>query len=450
MVTPASGVQEVKEVRTPLPFNFNPRPYQIPLIRAIDQGCRRAVCVWHRRSGKDKTAVNIVAKKMMGRVGTYNYFFPSFRQGKRVIWQGMDKSGFPFLGHFPPDLLAGKPNDSEMLLKYANGSHFQVIGTDNFSQSAVGANPVGNVFSEFSIQDPKAWSYIRPITAENDGFNIFLFTPRGMNHGWQLLQLARSSPFHPKDNPTGWFSQVLTVEDTHAVSPEVLERERQEMPQDLFEQEYYCKFIEGAGAFFRRILDNVDEAELVPVPGHRYQIGVDLAKYQDFTVITPMDLVSFKVGRPERFNRTDWPFVKSRIEATAHKFNHARVWVDQTGLGDPIVDDLRNAGLSVEGYKFTEVSRRQLLDNLQLLLAQDRIKLPNDPALIAELQSLSFSLSERGVVSLRVPENLHDDYIMSLALACWQLPTNPLSYYTRIEDGFEVLNQPSEFHSDSY
>jgi hypothetical protein len=197
-------------------------------------------------------------------------------------------------------------------------------------------------------------------------------------------------------------------------------------------------------------MENIDMADLVPVPGHLYQLGVDLAKYQDFTVITPVDMQTFKVGRPERFNRTDWPFVKSRIEATAHKYNHAKVWVDQTGLGDPIVDDLKHAGLTVEGYKFTEVSRRQLLDNLQLLLSQDRIKIPNDQGLIAELQSMAFTLGETGTLHLNVPEGLHDDYIFSLALGCWQLPSNPLSYYTRIEDGLENLNQPAEFQSDRY
>ena len=432
-----------------LPYKFEDRDYQTPLFDAMDQGCRRAVCVWHRRSGKDKAAFNYMIKRANERVGAYFYFFPSYTQGKKVIWDGTDKEGFPFMSHIPKGFINGKPNETEMKVKLNNGSLIQIIGTDNIN-SVVGTNPIGAVFSEYSLQNTKAWDFIRPILAENGGWAIFLYTPRGMNHGWKLIQQAKANTFNAINNPSGWFWQILTVDDTRAISREAIEQERNEMPADLFEQEYYCKFIEGAGAFFRRIRENVDHDELVPTPGHRYQLGVDLAKYQDFTVLTPIDLFNFKVGRPERFNRTDWPFVKSRIEATAHKYNHAKVWVDQTGLGDPIVDDLSAAGLQVEGYKFTEVSRRQLLDNLQVLLSQDRIKLPNDEGLLAELQSMSFTLSETGKIKLQVPEGLHDDRIFSLALACWQLPPQPLSFYTRIEDGLEIVDQPHEYRSDAY
>lgn len=445
------------EIRIQLPYHFTPRRYQIPLLDAMQSGCKRAVCVWHRRSGKDKTALNVVSERMIRRTGSYNYFFPTFAQGKRNIWQGMDKDGFRFLDHFPKELLDASPgakaNESTLRLQYKKefgGSSFQIMGSDSVDKSSLGSNPIGNVFSEFSVQNPTTWGLIRPILAENEGFAMFLYTPRGMNHGWHLLQQAKNDPFDAIDNPHGWFSQVLTADDTGVLPPRVLEQERREMPQDLFEQEYYCKFIEGAGAFFRRITENVDTTELFSIPGHRYQLGVDLAKYQDFTVITPIDLYDFKVGTPERFNRTDWPFVKARIEATAHKYNHAKVWVDQTGLGDPIVDDLRKAGLNVEGYKFTEVSRRQLLDSLQLLLSQDRIRLPNDQMLIAELQSMSFTLGETGTLKLNVPEGLHDDMIFSIALACWQLPTQPMKFYTRIEEGVEITDQASEYKPDSY
>lgn len=445
------------EIRIQLPHHFTPRRYQIPLLDAMQSGCRRAVCVWHRRSGKDKTAINIVSERMFQRVGTYNYFFPTFKQGKNNIWHGMDKDGFRFLDHFPKEMLdtapGAKMNESTLRLQYKKefgGSAFQIMGSDSIDKSSLGSNPIGNVFSEFSVQNPTTWDFIRPILAENEGFAIFLYTPRGMNHGWKLLQQAKNDPFDPITNPYGWFSQVLTADDTGVLPQRVLDQERREMPQDLFEQEYYCKFIEGAGAFFRRITENVEATELFPVPGHRYQLGVDLAKYQDFTVITPIDLYDFKIGTPERFNRTDWPFVKSRIEATAHKFNHAKVWVDQTGLGDPIVDDLRKSGLNVEGYKFSEVSRRQLLDNLQLLLSQDRIRLPNDQTLIAELQSMAFTLTDTGSLKLNVPEGLHDDMIFSIALACWQLPSQPMRFYTRIEDGLEITDQPMEYRPDSY
>jgi len=221
-----------------LPHNFTPRDYQIPVLDALDSGYKRAVWVAHRRSGKDKTFINFMAKKMYERVGGYYYLFPTYKQGKKVLWDGMDRDGYKFTNHIP-EKLRKRTDNGEMLIETLNGSIFQVIGTDNID-SIVGANPVGIVLSEWALQNPAAWDYLRPILAENDGWAAFIYTPRGKNHGYTTLEMARKDPAH-------WFSQVLTVEDTHAISKEVLERERREIilkdgNDALYQQEYMCNF----------------------------------------------------------------------------------------------------------------------------------------------------------------------------------------------------------------
>jgi phage terminase large subunit len=144
-----------------IPFNFEPRSYQVPLLSAIDSGVKRAVSIWHRRSGKDKTLINLVAKKMFERVGTYYYFFPTYSQGKKILWDGMDRMGMKFTDHIP-SAVRKRTNDQEMKIEIVNGSMFQVIGTDNID-SIVGTNPIGCIFSEYSLQNPKAWDFVRPI-----------------------------------------------------------------------------------------------------------------------------------------------------------------------------------------------------------------------------------------------------------------------------------------------
>lgn len=172
-------------------------------------------------------------------VGTYYYFFPTYNQGKKVIWDGIDKTGFRYLDHFPKEFIDGKPNDTEMKIRFKNGSLFQVIGTDNID-SVLGTNPRGCVFSEFSLQDPRAWNFIRPILAENGGWAVFNFTPRGKNHAFKLTEIAKA-------DPKNWFYQVLTPDDTKILTPEILEQERREMlaqygDDSLFQQEFYCSF----------------------------------------------------------------------------------------------------------------------------------------------------------------------------------------------------------------
>lgn len=265
-----------------LPYNFMPREYQRPLFKAMDAGFKRAVCVWHRRSGKDKSLMNLVAKKMFERKGAYYYFYPTYKQGKKALWNGMDREGFKFIDHIPKELRK-RIDNTDMIIETVNGSLFQVIGTDNID-SIVGSNPVGCVFSEYALQDPRAWDYMSPIVLENDGFAIFNYTPRGDNHGKELHDMA-------VNNPDKWFVQVLTVEDTKrpdgtpVITPEMIDQERKEgKTEEFIQQEYYCSFqsaVPGAyyGAQMRyleqnnRIIKNLWEPNL---PVYTYwDLGID-------------------------------------------------------------------------------------------------------------------------------------------------------------------------------
>jgi phage terminase large subunit len=229
-----------------IPFNFTPRNYQKPLFNSISKGCKRGVSIWHRRAGKDKTFINLIVKESFKRVGAYYYFFPTYNQGRKILWNGMDRTGFPFLSHIPESIRTST-NKTEMCITLRNGSLFQVVGSDNID-SIVGTNPVGCVFSEYSLQDPRGWEFIRPILRENGGWAFFNYTPRGHNHGYRLYQMAKTNP--------AWFCELLTVDDTKALTPEDIQAERDEgMDEDLIQQEYYCSFEAAVpGAYFAKQL----------------------------------------------------------------------------------------------------------------------------------------------------------------------------------------------------
>ena len=418
-----------------IPYKFDPKPYQLPVLKALQQGAKRAVICWHRRAGKDKVCLNamikaMAEKEMQGSKGIYYYFTPTYTQGRKILWDAIDKSGMRFIDHFPSSFIS-KVNDGEMKIWTKNGSLFQVVGTDRID-SVVGSNPVGCVFGEYSLQNPKAWDYMRPALAENNGWAIFNFTPRGTNHAHALLQQGKEA---------GWFTQTLTVEDTQAISEEALEQEQQQMPPALFEQEYNCKFINGANQYFRKIDENIYREKMVIDPKHRYVIGVDLAKYDDYTVLTPFNLHTFQAGIPDRFRQIDYPTQEARIEAMHKQYNKATVRVDQTGVGDPIYDYLDKKIRGVQGFKFTEQSRKDLLENLRLKLEREEIKIPDDETLISELRSVQYELVESGKLKISVPYGTHDDCVISLALATWDLPEKPLRMREEEKDKFENLFQ---------
>ena len=363
-------------------------------------------------------------RRALERVGTYFSFLPTYAQAKKVIWDNIDNDGFKMLDHIPKEIIKNT-NATELKIELINGSIVQLISAEEFKKSGVGTNPIGVVFSEYSLSSPEAWKYVRPILAANGGWAIFNFTPRGKNHAWDILQLAKQS-----DN--GWFWQILTVEDTHLLSKDILDQERKEMPQALFQQEYYCEFLEGAGQFFRRIRENAYPKDIpLPIEGD-FQLGVDLAKYQDWTVLTPFNINTFVAYPQERFNQVEWNLQKAKIEAWARRYNNALIWPDATGIGDPIVEDLKARDLNIggenhEGFKFTETSRTNLLNNLAILLEQGKIKIPDDEGLIAELENFRYELSETGKIKITVPDGTTDDRVMSLGLAVWGMrePVRP-------------------------
>ena len=234
-----------------LPHNFTPRPYQLPALRALDSGINRLIACWHRRAGKEKTFINFTAKRAFERVGTYFYLFPTYAQAKKVLWQGVDREGFRFRDHFPQELVKSQ-HEQDLRIEFVNGSALQLVGSDNYD-SIMGTNPVGCVFSEYALQDPAAWDYMRPILAENGGWAVFDYTPRGRNHGWSLYEMARGNP--------DWYAEILTVNDTKAISEQAIQAERDAgMSEEMIQQEFYCSF-EGllSGSIFGRQMQEAEK-----------------------------------------------------------------------------------------------------------------------------------------------------------------------------------------------
>jgi phage terminase large subunit len=252
-----------------IPHEWAPRKYQLPLWSFLEGGGKRAAAVWHRRAGKDLFALNWCATASVQRPGVYWHLFPTYNQGRKIAWDGFTKAGRRFIDHIPEQLVSAK-NNTEMKLTLKTGGVYQVVGTED-PDRLVGANPVGCIFSEYSLQDPRAWDMIRPILAENEGWAVFIYTARGKNHGWKLLELARKEVALAKKEarPSRWFAEVLTVTDTQAVPAATIEQERADgMPEELIQQEFFCSFeAPVVGAYYaKQMAAAAKEGRITKVP----------------------------------------------------------------------------------------------------------------------------------------------------------------------------------------
>lgn len=340
---------------------------------------------------------------------------------KQVIWDTLVRDHVP-------DEIVHKKNDSELAIYYKNGSIQRFVGAEDPDKHR-GTAPIDVVFDEYSEQSERIWTEIfQPVLRENKGTATFVYTPKGKNHSWKLLQLAKQQP--------NWYVDIQTVHDTGMFTPAELEEIKANTPLALYQQEYECSFLESAASFFRRTRENTYQPKPHD-PAHQFQLGVDLAKYQDWTVITPFDLNTFEVLAQDRFNQVDWNLQKARIQVAWHRHNRGACVIDSTGIGDPIAEDLAHQGVQVNPFKFTEASKRELLTHLALLLEQDKIKIPNDPELLAELDSIQWELTESGKTRIATVEGMHDDRVMSLALAVWGKSTpihTTVEYHAPLHD----------------
>lgn len=239
-----------------LPYRFSPRDYQRGFLGAISRGVKRLIIVWPRRHGKDKTCWNALISEAVKRVGNYYYIFPEYNQGRKALWDNIDNDGLRTIHHIPTELIKSI-NNQEMKVELRNGSIIQVIGASDIDR-IVGTNPVGIVFSEYSLMDPMVWGFLLPILRSNDGFAWFNFTPRGDNHAKEL--------FIKNKEREGWFVQRLTAQDCGVFSETDLSDIRQEYfdlygNYELYEQEFETSFtapLQGAyyGAAMRQAQDD--------------------------------------------------------------------------------------------------------------------------------------------------------------------------------------------------
>ena len=152
---------------------FQLRPFQIAVVDALEnKGYRRVLACWPRRAGKDLTAFNYCIRYLLKNVCVIYYIFPTYSQGRKILFDSITNSGQRILEYIPKEVIESI-NSQEMKIRFKNGSLFQVVGSDNYD-SLVGTNPKGIVFSEYALQDPRAYQYLRPILAANDGWALFL------------------------------------------------------------------------------------------------------------------------------------------------------------------------------------------------------------------------------------------------------------------------------------
>jgi phage terminase large subunit len=244
-----------------LPNNWKPRDYQEPLWQFFKNGGTHAIAIAHRRWGKDDLALHHTACAAHERIGNYGHCLPEYSQARKAIWDAVNPhTGKRRIDEAFPHEIRNSTNDQKMFIRFKCGSTWQVLGSDQYDR-LVGTAYAGIIFSEWALANPAAWGFVQPILAENNGWALFITTPRGKNHAEKMYKMAKNDP--------KWFAQISTISDTKRMDVETLNSARKELialygedaGEAQFKQEYYCSFDAAIlGAFYGKEMYQAEQS----------------------------------------------------------------------------------------------------------------------------------------------------------------------------------------------
>ncbi len=341
--------------------------------------------------------------------------------GKRVWWVApsykMAAVGWRGLKQLARQIPDSAVRESERMITFQGGGWAQVrSGDDPDSLRGEGLDYV--VLDECAHMHESVWTdVIRPSLSDRLGRALFISTPAGRNWFWRLYQWG-SDPAR-----TDWASfHFLTADNPH-IAPDEVDVAREQLPERVFRQEYLAEFLDNAGAVFRRVLEAATATPATPDAhrGHRLVIGVDWGKSRDFTAISAVCASCRRQVALDRFNRIDYAFQVRRLEALVADWGGPQnvvIYAEANAMGEPVIEQLRRAGLAVTAFTTTVASKPPLIENLALALERGEIVLLADDVQTGELQAYTMTLNRvTSRPTYSAPEGMHDDTVIALALA---------------------------------
>jgi hypothetical protein len=377
-----------------------------------------------RRFGKNELAVHLIIECAL-RGSPVGYFAPT-NPLLSDAWRELSRVLTP---------VTVRKREDEHRLEFIGGGRLEC-----WSLEAIGAGR-GRKYRRVIIDEAATYSKlesafnedIRPTLTDLRGDAWFLSTPRGRNAFWRYFRQGQS-PDHPD-----WMSwQFPSAANPHLPDGEV-ESARRSMPERAYGQEYLGLFIEETGGVFRNIDASIDrgrkEASIITDRALQFSLGVDVARHNDYTVLTILDNRGVQHYH-ERFREVSWPRqIAAIVRATkvlgeiAEKsrppgsrplrVSVPTILLDTTGVGDVVYDALSAKALFMVRYTFTYASRRRLMDNCASMLENGRLRLMDIREQEEELIAYEYTTTPAGNVVMSAPEGSNDDCVCALALAAW-------------------------------
>jgi phage terminase large subunit-like protein len=264
---------------------------------------------------------------------------------------------------------------------------------------------------------------IYPMLSTTNGTAILLSTPWDKKHFFYKAFL----------NPA-YSTHKIQSQENPLIPTAFLTEMQQNMTTEAYKREYLAEFTQAASSYFpqeliRQCIEHAQKITLEPItntqqqiPKAEYYAGLDLGKLQDHSAIAIIqkDQETLKLIYTHEFPlETAYTEV---IATTTHintQFHLQKLLIDQTGIGEPILEALTEQNIPTEGATLTQDTKAELLTHLKLTMQQQRLAIPYDKKLCQQINDQQYAYAKGGKLAFSHPPNTHDDQLWALALAAY-------------------------------
>lgn len=388
---------------------LRPDQYAIAKHRA-----KRKKLAMGRRWGKTVLG-GVLVSNTFRQHGKAAWLVPTYKNA-RPLWRYINNVCAPLVTQKVVDI-----SKSERIAQTHLGGFLGIYSADNID-AIRGEDFDLVVVDESSRVDSEAkQDAVEATLSDRDGDMVDISSPKGRNAffvEWLAAQQDETGYSAAWTAPTNANPSPNIQKAFHEMQRRV---EQGIYPARSFKQEWLAEFIED-GSFFSNVLAcavAVEQAQAIAE--HEYAIGVDWARASggDDSVFTVVDATERSVAHLTRLNGKPFEYQLARLKQLWERFNQCPIIAEYNSLGMKPVEDLQAAGLPVTAFTTTAQTKHEIMTGLGLAFDKKEIKILNNVTLTGQLQA--FEMKERaGLPAYGAPEGMHDDFVVSLALAWHQ------------------------------
>lgn len=210
---------------------------------------RFRVCCNGRRWGKTTLAIEEIKGCALSKDARIAYIAPTYQQARDIAWEALKRELDPIIINV---------NESRLELKVRNikgGESIIILRGWESIETLRGQKLDFVVIDEVAMMRNfwENWEeVIRPTLTDNRGHGLFISTPKGFNHFYELFSKDPNQPeVEGVEKDDDYRSFHFTTSDNPHMPPDEIEKAQKELSETRFGQEYLADFRKVEGLVYK-------------------------------------------------------------------------------------------------------------------------------------------------------------------------------------------------------